>query len=111
MSTTLTTIILTILTTITTITSSPTYPCHPPHNTHQFCNTSLSISTRAHALLSLLTLPEKVNRLCNNDTGIQRLNVPPYEWWSEALHGIASNGPGCDADAKIPTPLDAGVEF
>ncbi|PWA37659.1 glycosyl hydrolase family protein [Artemisia annua] len=113
MSTTLTTIILILIitTTITTtISTNPTtYPCHPPHNTqYQFCNTSLSISTRAHALLSLLTLSEKVNRLCNNDTGISRLDVPPYEWWSESLHGIASNGPGIDF---VAGPIKAATSF
>ncbi|KAI7747371.1 hypothetical protein M8C21_002292 [Ambrosia artemisiifolia] len=97
MSTT-TTIIFLLLTTITTIPTThskpPNYPCHPPHNTYPFCNTTLSLHLRAHSLLSLLSLSDKINRLSNNDTGIPHLGVPSYEWWSESLHGIASNGPG-----------------
>ncbi|KAL8217830.1 hypothetical protein R6Q57_021203 [Mikania cordata] len=72
----------------------PNFPCQPPHHHYSFCNTSLPTRLRAQSLLSLLTLSDKINRLSNNDTGIPRLGIPPYEWWSESLHGIASNGPG-----------------
>lgn len=71
------------------------YPCKPPHhNSYTFCNTSLPISTRVHSLISLLTLSEKITQLSNNASSIPRLGIPPYEWWSESLHGIATNGPG-----------------
>ncbi|KAK9054179.1 hypothetical protein SSX86_025257 [Deinandra increscens subsp. villosa] len=96
--TTTATVILIILTTFTNLPISqskpPKFPCQPPHNSYPFCNTTLPLQTRAHSLLSLLTLPDKINRLSNNDTGIPRLGIPPYQWWSESLHGIASNGPG-----------------
>ncbi|KAI7739360.1 hypothetical protein M8C21_010703 [Ambrosia artemisiifolia] len=107
MSTT-TTIIFLLLTTITTTiptthSKPPNYPCHPPHNTYPFCNTTLSLHLRAHSLLSLLSLSDKINRLSNNDTGIPHLGVPSYEWWSESLHGIASNGPGVSfSDGPVP---------
>ncbi|THF96881.1 hypothetical protein TEA_021291 [Camellia sinensis var. sinensis] len=71
-------------------------PCTPPlHNSHLlFCNTSVPIQTRAQNLLSLLTLQEKINLLANNATPISRFSISAYEWWSESLHGLASNGPG-----------------
>ncbi|KAJ0733104.1 putative glycosidase [Helianthus annuus] len=95
MTTTVIFLLLTTLTTIpTTLSTPPKFPCHPPHNLYPFCNTTLPTQTRAHSLLNLLTLSDKINRLSNNDTGIPHLGVPPYEWWSESLHGIASNGPG-----------------
>ncbi|KAM0062877.1 putative glycosidase [Helianthus debilis subsp. tardiflorus] len=95
MTTTVIFLLLTTLTTIpTTYSTPPKFPCHPPHNLYPFCNTTLPTQTRAHSLLNLLTLSDKINRLSNNDTGIPHLGVPPYEWWSESLHGIASNGPG-----------------
>nr|XP_043617847.1 probable beta-D-xylosidase 6 isoform X2 [Erigeron canadensis] len=73
----------------------PKYSCQPPHHdSYAFCNTSLPIPIRAQSLLSLLTLSDKIKRLSNNDTGIPNLGIPSYEWWSESLHGIASNGPG-----------------
>ncbi|KAK9110943.1 hypothetical protein Scep_018462 [Stephania cephalantha] len=74
---------------------SPQYPCKPPHqNTYIFCNTSLPISTRVQNLINLHTLAEKITRLSDNASSIPRLGIPPYEWWSESLHGIAANGPG-----------------
>ncbi|CAN1842887.1 Probable beta-D-xylosidase 6 [Linum perenne] len=70
------------------------YPCKPPHYKHyQFCNQTLSISSRAHSLISHLTLHEKTQQLSDNATGIPRLGIPTYQWWSKSLHGIATNGP------------------
>ncbi|KAF5463181.1 hypothetical protein F2P56_019117 [Juglans regia] len=82
--------------------SQPQYPCKPPHHSHySFCNTSLPITTRAKSLVSHLRLPEKIRQLTDNTTGIPRLGIPAYEWWSESLHGIATNGPGVSFTGKI----------
>ncbi|GMQ01111.1 hypothetical protein CsSME_00047873 [Camellia sinensis var. sinensis] len=81
------------------------YPCNkndPNTPTYQFCNTSLSYSSRANHLLSLLTLPEKTQQLINTSPGIPRLSVPPYQWWSEALHGVSNAGPGVRFNATVP---------
>ncbi|KDP32160.1 hypothetical protein JCGZ_12621 [Jatropha curcas] len=79
----------------TSISEIPKFPCQPPrYNSYTFCNQSLSITTRAQSLISLLTLQEKIFQLSDNASGIPRLGIPPYEWWSESLHGIAINGPG-----------------
>ncbi|GAB4847180.1 Probable beta-D-xylosidase 6 [Ancistrocladus abbreviatus] len=77
------------------------FPCNPPHNSYLFCNTTLSTSTRSHSLLSLLTLSEKIKFLSNTFSGIPRLGIPPYQWWSESLHGIAPNGPGVSFNGSI----------
>ncbi|KAM7524300.1 hypothetical protein LguiA_014202 [Lonicera macranthoides] len=80
----------------------PQFPCTPPHhNSYPFCNTSLSIKTRAQSLISHLTLTEKIQQLSDNATKIPRLGIPAYEWWSESLHGIATNGPGITFSGKI----------
>ncbi|KAK9152154.1 hypothetical protein Syun_010463 [Stephania yunnanensis] len=39
-------------------------------------------------------IAEKITQLSDNASSIPRLGIPPYEWWSESLHGIAANGPG-----------------
>jgi beta-glucosidase-like glycosyl hydrolase len=71
------------------------YPCaSAAANSYPFCNASLSFPARARALVSLLTLDEKIAQLSNTAAGAPRLGVPPYEWWSESLHGLADNGPG-----------------
>ncbi|QHO44433.1 putative beta-D-xylosidase [Arachis hypogaea] len=71
------------------------YPCKPPYHSHYpFCNTSLSIPARATILTSLLTLSEKISLLSDNASSVPTLGIPRYEWWSESLHGLATNGPG-----------------
>jgi beta-glucosidase len=55
-------------------------------------DTSKSFEDRAADLVSRMTLEEKVSQLQNNAAGIPRLDVPPYEWWNEALHGVARAG-------------------
>src|SRR5437762_14338672 len=47
---------------------------------------------RAADLVSRMTLEEKVAQLQNDAPAIPRLDVPAYEWWNEALHGIARAG-------------------
>ncbi|KAH7566781.1 hypothetical protein JRO89_XS08G0234100 [Xanthoceras sorbifolium] len=74
---------------------TPQFPCESSlFSSYPFCNTSLSIPTRAQSLISLLTLQEKIQQLSDNASSIPRLGIPAYEWWSESLHGIATNGPG-----------------
>lgn len=43
-------------------------------------------------LVSKMTLEEKVSQLVNNAPAIPRLGLPAYEWWGEALHGVARAG-------------------
>ena len=53
---------------------------------------SLDFEARAKDLVSRLTLDEKIAQLMNDAPAIQRLGVPAYNWWNEALHGIARAG-------------------
>lgn len=79
------------------------FPCQSSThlNSYPFCNTSLSIPKRAQLLISLLTLDEKIQQLSDNASAIPRLGIPAYEWWSESLHGIATNGPGVNFNQTI----------
>lgn len=47
---------------------------------------------RAKALVSQMTLPEKLSQLTNEAAAIERLQIPEYNWWNEALHGFARSG-------------------
>ncbi|MDR0231777.1 MAG: glycoside hydrolase family 3 C-terminal domain-containing protein [Dysgonamonadaceae bacterium] len=53
---------------------------------------SNNFDEQARELLNKLTLEEKVSLMINNSAAVERLGIPPYEWWNEALHGIARNG-------------------
>lgn len=39
-----------------------------------------------------LTLEEKVALMMDNSQAVERLGIKPYNWWNEALHGVARAG-------------------
>src|SRR6266581_8091402 len=55
-------------------------------------NPSLHIEKRVDDLISRMTLEEKVSQMMNAAPAIERLGIPAYEWWNEALHGVARAG-------------------
>ncbi|MGB4577527.1 MAG: glycoside hydrolase family 3 C-terminal domain-containing protein [Paludibacter sp.] len=56
---------------------------------YPFQNPGLNVEERANDLVSRLTLEEKVSQMLNQTPAVERLGVPPYDWWNECLHGIA----------------------
>jgi len=57
-----------------------------------FRNPDLSPEERSADLVSRLTLREKVLQMQNAAPAIPRLGIPAYDWWNEALHGVARAG-------------------
>src|SRR5215472_8432040 len=57
-----------------------------------FLNPDLSPEKRAADLVSRMTLDEKVFQMQNGAPALPRLNIPAYDWWNEALHGVARAG-------------------
>lgn len=57
-----------------------------------FQNMALDVDSRVSDLLSRMTLEEKVGQLFNKAPAIERLGIPRYNWWNEALHGVARSG-------------------
>ena len=55
-------------------------------------NPNLSAEARANDLLSRLTLEEKTKLMMDASPAISRLGIPQFQWWNEALHGVARNG-------------------
>ena len=51
-----------------------------------------------------LTLDEKVSLMGNNAAGVPRLNLPIYQWWNEALHGVGKS-PGVVFEEPTPYHL------
>ena len=54
-----------------------------------------------------MTLEEKASQLVNQARAIPRLQVPAYDWWSEALHGVANAG----AATVFPEPIGLAATF
>src|SRR5690606_32026385 len=55
-------------------------------------DTSRSFEERAAALVAQMTLEEKAAQMQNDSPAIERLGLPEYDWWNEALHGVARAG-------------------
>ncbi|KAJ3753674.1 glycoside hydrolase family 3 protein [Lentinula raphanica] len=55
------------------------------------CDTSANFMDRAKALVNEFTVAEMINNTGYDTPGVPRLGLPPYPWWSEALHGVASS--------------------
>jgi beta-glucosidase len=54
--------------------------------------TPQSAEERAAKLVSRMTLEEKVSQMQNTAPAIPHLQIPAYDWWNEALHGVARAG-------------------
>src|ERR1700756_922140 len=71
-----------------------------------YLNPKLSPEERASDLVHRMTLEEKASQLVNQARAVPRLNIPSYDWWSEALHGVISDGV-----TKFPEPIGLAATF
>ena len=71
-----------------------------------FLNTNLSPEQRAQDIVHRMTLEEKASQLVNQSRAIPRLNIPQYDWWSEALHGVINQG-----TTEFPEPVGLAATF
>ncbi|KAJ3345426.1 hypothetical protein HDU83_004086 [Entophlyctis luteolus] len=92
-------------------------PCMDPLLRHNvLCNSSLTYSDRAKFFVKQLTLEEKVAQMGNDAPGINRIGLPAYQWWNEALHGVCAHS--CIEDngkrycaTPFPTALAQAASF
>jgi beta-glucosidase len=64
----------------------------PTSETLPYLNPALSREERLQDLISRLTLVEKVGLMNHPAHAVPRLGIPAYNYWNEALHGVARNG-------------------
>ena len=57
-----------------------------------FQDPALCYEERVNDLVDRMTIEEKISQLFNSASAIERLHVPEYNWWNEALHGVARAG-------------------
>jgi beta-glucosidase len=74
--------------------------------TPPYLDTSLTPEQRAADLVHRMTLAEKATQMQNNSAAVTRLNVPAYQWWSEALHGVINEGV-----TEYPEPIGLAATF
>jgi len=53
---------------------------------------SLPFEERVEAIIKAMTVKEKVSQLLHDAPAVERLGIPAYNYWSEALHGVARAG-------------------
>lgn len=62
---------------------------------------------RAKELVSQMTVEELASQLRYDAFAIERLNIPSYNWWNEALHGVAREGTA----TSFPQEIAQGASF
>ena len=75
--------------------------------TPDYLNPRLPISRRVDDLVSRMTLEEKIAQMMNKAPAVERLGVPAYDWWNEALHGVAYAG----AATVFPQAIGLGATW
>jgi beta-glucosidase len=68
---------------------------------------SQPLQARESDLIRRMSLAEKVAQLKNAAPGIPRIGLPAYDYWNEALHGVANNG----AATVFPEPVGAASSW
>ena len=71
-----------------------------------FMDPQLAPEVRATDLVHRMTLAEKALEMQNNSAALPRLNIPAYQWWSEALHGVINEGV-----TEYPEPVGLAATF
>jgi beta-D-xylosidase 4 len=80
------------------------------------CNQSLRSRARAADLISRLNITEKISQMVNSAAEIYRLGLPKFQWWSEALHGVAVSpdvhfSGDLNVATSFPMPINLGASF
>jgi beta-glucosidase len=78
-----------------------------PASSLPYLNPSLSTNERVDDLVARMTIEEKASQLVNQARAVPRLQVPAYDWWSEALHGVANAGTA----TVFPEPIGLAASF
>jgi beta-glucosidase len=74
--------------------------------TPPYLDTNLTPEQRAADIVHRMTLAEKATQMQNNSAAVPRLNIPAYQWWSEALHGVINQGV-----TEYPEPIGLAATF
>ncbi|KAI0965733.1 glycoside hydrolase superfamily [Xylaria arbuscula] len=89
-----------------------------PLSSNQVCNTTLDPWSRAAALVAAMTTSEKISNSWDNSPGVSRIGLPAYEWWQEALHGVArsrgvqfATSGDFSYATSFPQPITMGAAF
>jgi beta-glucosidase-like glycosyl hydrolase len=79
--------------------------CQGDHAAAQFpfCDGSLSIKERVNDYVQRIPIPGQIAMMGNAADGYEPLGIPPYQWWSEGLHGALEPCVPYSKETKCPT--------
>ena len=97
--------VLILLTTF--VTGSVIAQVNSQNQNYPFNDPSLTIEERTQDLINRLTLEEKAWQMMHNSPAVERLGIPEYNWWNEALHGIGRSG----VATVFPQAIGMGATF
>lgn len=72
-----------------------------------YLNPEQPMEVRVQDLIGRLTLQEKVSQMMHASPAIERLKIPAYNWWNEALHGVGRGG----VATVFPQAIGMGATF
>lgn len=82
-----------------------------------WCDQKLDSRERTDLIVEKMTWKEKANYLCNNQAAAEGVKIPGYNWWNEALHGLARSYKGTSATPSFvkatvfPQPIGLSSSF
>src|SRR5579862_9471957 len=94
---------LAVLLVVTVVATTSMAQTAPP----AYLDPSQPVDVRVNDLVGRMTLEEKASQLVNQARAIPRLQIPAYDWWSEALHGVANAGTA----TVFPEPIGLAATF
>jgi xylan 1,4-beta-xylosidase len=76
-----------------------------------FCNASMDINERVNDYVERIPIPAQIAMMGNKADGYEPLGIPPYQWWSEGLHGAMEPCVRYGNETKCPTsfPCPSGL--
>lgn len=83
----------------------------------RWCDSKVPIEDRVSDMINRMTVKEKIGALRDASAPIPSLNLPYYDWWSEATHGVASGEHGTrntlqePYQTNFPFPITTGMSF
>lgn len=78
-----------------------------PDHEMKFRDHKLPVEERVEDLVNRLTLEEKAMQMLHDSPEIERLGIPAYNWWNEALHGVGRAG----VATVFPQAIGMGATF
>jgi len=81
--------------------------CASPSSVHAADDLQAQMSRKARELIGQMTVEEKIGQLLNSAPAVERLQIPAYNWWNEALHGVARSGRA----TVFPQPIALASSF